>query len=153
MLLSRLQKYNGRGTSPAGDWLSLGDEFDRLFNQFFSAPAAGFAPGLDPALDLYEDGDKLVVKVELPGLKKEDIAISLDDGVLTVAGERKTESKAANGTVHRRERAVGRFSRGIGLPYPVKTDAVKAAYSDGILTVTLPKAEEAKPKQIPVDMN
>jgi len=149
-----LQKYHSRGTSPAGGWLSLGDEFDRFLNQVFNAPAAaGFAPGLDPAIDLYEDGDNLVVKVELPGLKKEDIAISLDDAVLNISGERRTESKATNGTVHRRERAVGGFSRGLGLPYPVNADGVKAGYTDGILTITLPKAEQAKPKQIPLDMN
>jgi len=153
MLLNRLQRYYDRGSSPGRD-LSLSDEFDQLFQQFFAEPATiALAPGFGPALDLYEEDDKLIVRVELPGLKKEDIDIALDDNVLTVTGERKEESKPANARVHRRERTAGRFQRGIALPYPVNGENVKATYTEGILTVTLAKAEEAKAKQIPIDIN
>jgi HSP20 family protein len=88
--------------------------------------------------------------VELPGLKREDIAVSLDDGVLVVSGERKTETVDEGTEIHRQERYYGKFSRALTLPSAVAADKVKAAYKDGILTVTLPKAEEAKPKQIAV---
>jgi HSP20 family protein len=108
--------------------------------------------GCLPALDIYEDKDGLVVHVELPGSKKEDIAISLEDGFLTVSGERKQNPQYDAATVCRCERVLGRFERRITLPYPVEAGAIKAAYNNGVLTVTLPKAEEAKPKHIPIDV-
>jgi HSP20 family protein len=124
-----------------GRLTSLQDELDRLFSD--SQPWA-------PVLDVQEDKDNFRVRVELPGLKREDIAVSLDDGVLVVSGERKTETVDEGTEVHRQERYYGKFSRALTLPSAVAADKVKAAYKDGILTVTLPKAEEAKPKQIAV---
>jgi HSP20 family protein len=106
--------------------------------------------GWPPALDLHEDKDTLVVKVELPGMKKEDIEISLHDGCLSISGERKNEQKFEDAEVYRAERFVGRFQRTVTLPAPVAADKVKADYKDGVLTVTLPKTEEARPKQISV---
>ena len=129
--------------------------FDRLANlqeelgRFFEAPLTGWLP----ALDAHEDKNNFTVRVELPGLKREDIQVSLQDGVLTISGER-AEEKVSDGTeVHRQERYYGKFSRALTLPTAVAADKVKAAYKDGILTVTLPKAEEAKPKQIDVSVN
>ena len=90
------------------------------------------------------------MRVELPGLKREDIEVSLDDGALVIAGERKTETVGEGTEVHRQERYYGKFQRALTLPSAVTADKVKAAYKDGILTVTLPKAEEAKPKNIVV---
>jgi len=103
-----------------------------------------------PALDLYESGDHFVAVVELPGMRKEDIDISLHDGTLTISGERKRES--TNGeTAQRSERYVGTFRRSIALPTRVDATKVTASYQEGILKVTLPKDEEAKPKQIQVN--
>lgn len=106
--------------------------------------------GWTPALDLYEDKDSFVVKAELPGMKREDIEVSLHEGSLSISGERKGEEKHAGADVYRTERFFGRFQRTVALPTPVAADKVKAAYKDGVLTITLPKTEEAKPKQIEV---
>lgn len=139
---------------------TLRDELDNLFQQALKRPLRtpfdldlGRLPeGCLPALDLYEDKDGLVAKVELPGMKKEDIAISLDNEVLTVSGERKQNPQPDGATACRCERVLGRFERRISLPCQVDAGKIKAVYADGVLTVTLPKAEEAKPKQIPIDV-
>jgi HSP20 family protein len=86
-------------------------------------------------------------------MKKEDIEVSLHDGSLSISGERKTESKHEEGEVYRAERFFGRFQRTLSLPTTVAADKVKAAYNDGVLTITLPKTEEAKPKKIDVSVN
>jgi len=105
--------------------------------------------GWSPPLDLYQNSDNVIAVVELPGMRKEDIEISLHEGTLTIAGERKSES--SNGEkAERTERYIGKFRRSIALPTRVDANKVSATYRDGILTVTLPKAEEAKPKQIQV---
>ena len=101
-----------------------------------------------PALDVYENAETVTVKVELAGMKKEDFELSLEGGALTVSGKR--ESKEQNRESFRSERFFGSFSRTIALPAPVKSDDVKAAYEDGILTVVLQKADEAKPRKITV---
>ncbi|HWY30707.1 MAG TPA: Hsp20/alpha crystallin family protein [Candidatus Acidoferrum sp.] len=103
-----------------------------------------------PALDVAEDKDGFRVRLEVPGLKREDIDVALNDGALVISGERKGEAAEEGTTVHLQERYYGKFSRTLNLPAAVATDKVKAAYRDGVLTVTLPKAEEAKPKTITV---
>ncbi|HYG21820.1 MAG TPA: Hsp20/alpha crystallin family protein [Verrucomicrobiae bacterium] len=125
-------------------------------DRFFETPLAELArnsqvfSGWSPALDLYEDSDKFTVHVELPGMNKEDIDISLHGGSLSISGERKVEEKHESSEAYRSERYVGRFQRSVHLPAPVAGDRVTAQYKDGVLTVTLPKAEEAKAKQISV---
>jgi HSP20 family protein len=133
----------------------LRDEIDRLFEMPLAelARTSQLLSGWTPALDMHEDKDSIVVKAELPGMKKEDIDISLHDGSLSISGERKGESKFEDAEVYRAERFVGRFQRTIALPAPVAVDKVKAQYKDGVLTITLPKTEEAKPKQIEVQVN
>ena len=118
-------------------------------DRLFESPLTGWAP----ALEVHEDKDNFTVHVELPGLKREDIGVSLQDGALVISGERKEEKVSEGTEVHRQERFYGKFQRALTLPAPVAADKVKAAYKDGILTVTLPKAEEAKPKQIAVSVN
>ncbi len=134
---------------------TLRDELDRLFETPVTqwARASGFLSGATPALDVHEDKDNYVVKAELPGMKKEDIDVSLHDGVLNISGERKSEETTEKTTVYRSERFFGRFQRTVKLPATVSADKIKAQYKDGVLTVTLPKAEEAKPKQIDVQVN
>ena len=121
---------------------SLQEELDRLFE----SPMTGWAP----ALDVHEDKDSFSIRVELPGMKREDIEVTLQDGALVITGERKEEKVSNETTVHRQERYYGKFTRALTLPAAVSGDKVKAQYKDGILTVTLPKAEEAKPKAITV---
>jgi HSP20 family protein len=128
-----------------GRLLNLNDELDRLLE----TPLPAWAP----TLDVHEDKDGFTVNLELPGLKREDIAVHLEDGCLVVSGERKVEMVSEGTEVHRRERYYGKFARALTLPVAVAADKVKAAYKDGILSVTLPKAEEAKPKQIDVAVN
>ena len=128
-----------------GRLTGLQDEMDRLLEMPLQAWA--------PALDVHEDKDGYTVRVEVPGMKREDIVVSLQDGALVVSGERKEEKITGDTEVHRQERYYGKFSRALTLPTAVAGDKVKAAYKDGILTVTLPKAEEAKPKQIDVAIN
>ena len=104
-----------------------------------------------PSIDVFEKDGNLVVKAELPGMKKEEIEISLHEGSLIISGERKVESQAEEGESSRSERFFGRFQRALALPKAVNANQVKANYKDGILTVTLPKTEESKPKQITVN--
>ena len=124
---------------------NLQDELDRLFE----SPRNNWLP----ALDVQEDKDNFVVRAELPGLKREDIEVSLHDGALSISGERKTEVKQEGVAVHRQERHYGKFERTLTLPTPVAADKITAQYKDGVLTVTLPKIEEAKPKKIDVSVN
>lgn len=136
---------------------NLRDEIDQLFDRMFQSPLDmtrenQFMGGWVPAIDLYEDKDNLVVKAELPGMKKENIDISLHEGLLTISGERKEEKKVGSGEAYRSERFVGRFHRTFSLPTQVNPDKIMATYKDGVLTVVLPKSEEAKPKQIPVNV-
>ncbi len=139
------------GSAPA-ELNRLRREIDRLFEEPFSflAPSTSFFEGWTPAVDIYEDNDKYVVKAELPGMKKEDIDVSLDGNTLTISGERKQEEEKKEGENYRSERFFGRFQRSITLPTAVQADKIEATYKDGVLTLTLPKAEEAKPKQIQV---
>jgi HSP20 family protein len=134
-------------------WSNLRDEL----NSFFELPVwSSFArtgqlfTGWSPALDLYQSNDNVIAVVELPGMRKEDIEISLHDGTLTISGERKRENSSNGDKAERTERYVGTFRRSIALPTRVDAGKVSATYRDGILTVTLPKAEEVKPKQIQV---
>ena len=151
-----LIRYQGPELTPwsaADRWSNLRDEL----NSFFELPVrSSFAragqlfTGWSPALDLYQSNDNVIAVVELPGMRKEDIEISLHDGTLTISGERKRENSSNGDKAERTERYVGTFRRSIALPTRVDAGKVSATYRDGILTVTLPKAEEVKPKQIQV---
>jgi HSP20 family protein len=135
--------------------------FDQLFtlrqelNRFMENPLAELSGQAEffndwaPALDVLEDSNNLFVVAELPGMRKEDIDISLQEGVLSITGERQAEDRNEEET-YRSERCFGRFHRSVTLPKPVSVDKIKASYKDGVLTVTLPKPEETKPRQIQV---
>jgi HSP20 family protein len=140
-------------TWPAfGRLTDLRDEIDRLFEIPMAelAQTSQLFSGWTPALDMFEDKDQVMVRVELPGMKKEDIEVSLHEDNLSISGERKYEEKKEEAEVYRAERFFGRFQRTVSLPAMVESDKIKAQYKDGILTITLPKAEEAKPKHIDV---
>lgn len=154
MNLIRLHRPNLWPNPTLDPLVTLRNEINRLFE----SPLGEFNHETEffnrwtPALDLYEDKDNFLVRVELPGMDKRDINISLHEGILTISGERKSE-QTSEGTVSRSERFLGRFQRTLSLPKAVEPNGVKANYKDGILTVTLPKTEESKPKQIEVKFN
>jgi HSP20 family protein len=105
-----------------------------------------------PPVDIFETEDKVVLKAELPGLRKEDIEIQVRDNTLTLKGEKKFEKEVKEESYHRVERAYGSFQRSFTLPSTIKQDAIEASFKDGILEISLPKAEEAKPKQIKIQV-
>jgi HSP20 family protein len=151
-----LTRWNRQNWNPARQLSTLRDEIDRLFESplsWFDEVSQPFSGGWLPAIDLYEDKDNVFVRAELPGMKKEEIDISLHEGVLTLSGERKLEKDYEKAQSHRTERFLGRFTRSVTLPSLVDATKVHATYKDGILAITLPKAEEAKPKQITVNVD
>ena len=153
MTLTRWTRPEVTAWSPFWQLNTLRDEIDRLFEVPLAEITRGsqqFLGGWLPAVDLYESKDNVIVKAELPGMKREDIEISLHEGVLTLSGERKESEQYKQGEVYRSERFLGRFQRTVTLPAPVQVDKVTAAYKDGVLEVLLPKTEESKPKQIQV---
>jgi HSP20 family protein len=145
--------------SPGASYPTLRDEMDRLFDVAFPALSSLQRGGLfsdwqgDFPVDLYQDKDAFTVRAELPGFRKEDIGVDLADGILTVTGHRKCETKADK---KEKEAATtiqeNRVSRAISLPENVDLDKIRANYENGVLTVTLPKREEVKPKQIAIEV-
>jgi HSP20 family protein len=128
------------------------DRFTRRMNRLMRRAGAAEEPEFAVAtpVNLWEDADKLYVEMELPGLKLEDIAIEITDGnVLTIQGERKAP-EAPRAVWHRQERSFGKFARALELPYPVEADKVEAKFANGVLFITLPRAESAKPRRIQV---
>lgn len=129
-------------------------EINRLFDNFFhgdvQADDSFFSSVWTPAVDIAEQDDQYVVKVELPGVNKDDVKITLESNILTIRGEKKQEKEIKEDNYHRMERSYGSFQRSFTLPATVKSDKIDAGFKDGILTISLPKAEEAKPKQIEV---
>ena len=152
--LARWQRPELTNWGGFGRLTDLRDEIDRLFETPLAelARTSQLLSGWTPALDMFEDKDNLYVRAELPGMRKEDIDLSLHDGSLSISGERKSEEKIKEAEVYRAERFFGRFQRTVTLPTSVAVEQVKAQYKDGILTITLPKSEEAKPKHIEVKM-
>ncbi len=153
MSIIRYQSPQLSSWSPFERFSSLRDEMDRLFDFAWPSRDSGLFSGWSPSLDVHDEKDNFVVHVELPGMKKEDIDISLHDGVLSVSGERKHEHENKEGEVFRSERYFGKFQRSVTLPARVDATKVKASYKDGVLSIDLPKAEDAKPKQITVDVS
>jgi len=131
---------------------SLRKEMDRLFDRFVE-PMSVEMPMLsewEPTVDISEDKDTVTVKAELPGVEQKDIAVSLQDGVLTIKGDKQAEKEEKGKHYHRVERSYGSFFRAVRLPTAVEAGKVSAAFKDGVVTITLPKAPEAKGTMIPV---
>lgn len=133
---------------------SLQRDMNRFFDEFFRgdvlADESFFGRDWTPAVDVVENDDNYVLKAELPGMNKDDVKITLENNVLTIRGEKKNESEKKEGNYHRIERSYGSFERSFTVPGSLKVDNIDAQYKDGVLTLTLPKAEEAKPKLIDV---
>jgi HSP20 family protein len=129
-------------------------EMDNLFKRFFgeSPPFGPLAEGWAPSIDVSESEDKLLVKVELPGLEAKDVDVNLSGDLLTIKGEKKTEREEKKEKYHYSERYYGSFERSFRLPVPVQTDKIEADFEKGVLTISLPKVEEAKTKSIKIDV-
>jgi len=154
MSLIRYQTPNSVMLPSFDRWATLRSDIDTLLElPFWAGPSrqSQLFSGWTPALDLYQNNDNIVAVVELPGMRKEEIEISLQDGTLTISGERKDETVKEGAA--RTERFTGKFRRSVTLPTQVDANKVNATYKDGVLTVTLPKAEEAKPKQIQINLS
>ena len=135
-----------RGTFPDS-------QLNRLFNDFFGrASQDQNLTTWAPAVDIYEGEHELVVKADLPDIKPEELDIRVENNILTIRGERKFEKKVDEKNYLRVERAYGSFARSFSLASTVNTEAIKADYQDGVLTLSIPKREEAKPKQIKVNV-
>jgi HSP20 family protein len=150
MRLARFQRPDVWGWSAFNRLTNLRDELDRLFESPLEKGNSGVFNTWAPAIDVQEDNENLIVRAELPGLKRENIDISLHENTVTISGERKKVEIREGAKVSREERSFGRFVRSLSLPKQVDTTKAKATYKDGILTVSLPKSEEAKPRQIEI---
>lgn len=130
------------------------DEVNRLFDSFFShTPQRGdYNAVFTPAVDIEENTDGYMIRMDLPGVSQKDVKVSLTGDLLTIRGERKQESQTERGTFHRIERVYGSFERSFTLGTPVRNDQVKAQVKDGVLEVRVPKAEEAKVRDIEVQV-
>lgn len=138
---------------PLRDFVSLRDAMDRLFEDSFVTPQRGWLAPLraaDLAMDLYETNEEVVVKATLPGVKPEEVDITITGNTLTIRGESKQENEIKEENYIRRERRSGSFSRSVTLPGGLKSDKAEATFEDGVLTLKVPKSEEIKPKSIKV---
>jgi len=132
---------------PFRDVVSLRDAVNSLLQESFVRPNGG--PGsLSLPLDVVESDQDFIVKASLPGVKPDDVQITIQGDLLTIRGETKSEEEKKGHTWHMRERRHGSFQRSVGLGFPVSTEKAQAKFENGVLTLTLPKSEEAKPKQI-----
>ena len=144
---------------PLRDIVSIQDEMNQLFDDLFGRTPkrwSAFGPeeGLwTPNVDVSETKDEIVVTAEMPGMKKEDIKLSVQDNVITLSGEKKSEEEKKDANFYRLERSFGSFCRSFTLPTPVEAEKIKASFKDGILKVTLPKSEQVKTKEIPINIS
>jgi len=136
---------------PFREFATLSDRMNRMFNDPLLRLAPGdTAAGWLPAVDLEEEGDRVVLRAEIPGVNRDDIDVSVENGTLTLRGEKKQERVVDAENAYRLERFYGTFSRSFVLPTRINADQIKATYRDGVLEVVLPKADEARPKKIKV---
>ncbi len=137
---------------PASDLMSLREAMDRLFeDSWVSARSWNWpTPWVEPTVDVYETADNVVVKAAIPGIKPDDVEITVQGNYLTLSGETKEETETKDKNYLRRESRYGSFSRMVELPNGVQTDKADAKFENGVLTVTFPKAEEIKPRTIKV---
>lgn len=142
---------------PFETFLGVQDDLNKLFRNRF-ASARPFEGGISevrrwaPAVDIYETEENLVVEAELPGIDPKDIDVTIEDGVLTLKGERKYEKEVKEENYYRIERASGHFERSVRLPFDTDEDSVKAAFDNGVLTVNVPKVQPPEKKSISVEV-
>ena len=142
---------------PVRELQTVQNEMNRLFNTFFDSPTPGGngGPALRrwvPAMDVVETEDRYVLRADLPGMSESDVNIELDDNVLTISGERKSEHEHRGEGYYRVERASGSFSRSLTLPEGVDADSIQASFDSGVLEVRIPKPEQPKPRKVPISV-
>jgi HSP20 family protein len=142
---------------PFRDVTTLQERMNRLFDQALSRTRLDDEEGLtasmwSPAVDIFETSDSIVMKAELPGVNRDNIDIQVEDNTLTLKGERKFEREVKEENYLRIERSYGAFQRAFNLPTGVQQDKIRAVFKDGVLEVTMPKAEAVKPKQVKIDV-
>ncbi len=150
-------RWRSQGLEPWSSARDIGEvqsEMNRLFDSFFGRPAqSGVSERVwAPVADMYETKDELVIKLDLPGMDEKDIQVSITGELLSVKGQRLETQEVKQESYFRAERWTGRFERIFQLPIPVQADKVRATYREGVLTVTLPKVEAVKPKDIKIDV-
>ncbi len=140
---------------PVREISSIQNEVNRIFNSFFDAPSSAAATGARrwiPAMDLTEHDDAFVLRADLPGVAEDDVKVELDENVLTVSGERRSERDEQQQGVHRVERSFGSFSRSLTVPEGVDADAIEANVDRGVLTVRIPKPAERTPRRVAINV-
>jgi HSP20 family protein len=144
---------------PVRELQTMQSEMNRLFNTFFDSPSTGGTTGGPaprrrwiPAMDVVETDDHFVLRADLPGMSESDVNIEVDDNVLTVSGERKSEHEQRNAGYYRFERASGSFSRSLTLPKGVDADGIQASFDNGVLEVSIPKPEQPKPRKVQITL-
>lgn len=138
-------------TDLTAEFVNMQKEIDRMFDRFRGgiADTSGTAD-LSPSVDIVENDNDFTLNAELPGVQKEDVKITVNDGVLTIRGEKKQEREVKEDRYRRLERTFGSFERAFTLPTTVQSDKIAAGFANGVLTITIPKAEQAKAKEIEV---
>lgn len=152
-MLTRWEPFGGirRRGDVFSELTRMQEEMNRYFDDFFGEQRRGLDEGAWlPAVDVSETDADFVVRAELPGMAQNEIEINVQDNILTLKGEKKQEKKEEKENFHRLERSYGSFSRSFTLPAGVKPEDIKASFKDGVLEVTMPKAEEVKPKKITI---
>lgn len=154
MAIVRFRPFSQSMDDPFREVTDMQGQMNRLFDNLLGRPSpmAGMERMWAPAVDMYETRDELVISAELPGLNQKDIHLSITGDMLTIRGERQRAQDVEPDNYYRGERWWGKFERTLPLPIPVEAGKVKASYRDGVLTVTLPKADEIKPKEIKIDL-
>lgn len=147
MTLVRWKPFSG-----LTNWGRTPDLFEEAFDSMFPAFTKD-ENGWLPRVDITDDKDNIHIHAEVPGMNKDDVKVTYENGLLSISGERKREEKKENTDYYRLERRYGSFARSFRLPEEVQADKIKAAYQDGILHITLPKVEEKKPRKIEVSLN
>jgi HSP20 family protein len=141
---------------PFREMLNMRRDMDRLFDNFFEASPqtwegqTNWQTNWGLAVDVSENEDSFIVKASVPGINPDDIEVTLTDNVLTIKGETRSDTESEKDKYHVRERRFGSFARTLSLPVPLKSDAIEATHENGVLTLTLPKAEEVKPRRISI---
>jgi HSP20 family protein len=140
-----------RALEPYTGLRRLNSVLDEAFSAWpFQGENGAITSSWSPAVDVFEDKDSVKIVAELPGVKSDDVKLSIENNVLTIHGEKRQETEDKTERVHRYERSYGAFERAFALPNSIDADRIEAGYENGILTVTVPKAEKARPREIPV---
>jgi len=151
--MSPVRAFRGMSSNPLRELFELQRGINQLFDDSLGTPREETAlKAWSPAVDVYEDEDSFLIKVDLPEISREDVKVNLNENTLSISGERRVENEDKRENYHRVERSYGQFYRSFTLPPNVNPEAIKAQFKDGVLRLTLPKKEEAKPRQIDVNI-